>query len=449
ADHLSSWGYSQPTSPNLDILVSRGVRFSNFMSNSSWTRPGVASLLTGLYPRSTGIFEEQFDKLSPELLTLAERFSDQGYRTMGVTANPNTNSWFGFSQGFDVHSDSTVVWRWMPSMNKTAFSRQNDLDKAKMTTDRTLALIKEQQKDDRPFYLQVLYVDPHWPYQAPNAHASAVASPDAINTSYDGEIHYVDAQIGRLLNEMDEANYMDNTLVIVTSDHGEGLGDHQMVPFGEKHGDTLYDTVIHVPLIFSHPALPQGRVVDGLAGSVDLVPTLFDLLGWQAKDTAGFSAKPWVLGTDDPVQLPPMVISETDWRSTDKVSARSTSHRYIHNFDNQRFQRDGEFEGRTLPRKRRTFLNFPVDELYTVDSDGNNYPVNNLFSEESPLGGEYKALVEKWVSETPIRPPLGRSPKDVTTLGDGTVVTNPLAGGEIEMTIEMAEQLRALGYLDD
>ena len=105
ADHLGAWGYERPTSPTLDALAGEGVRFSQFYSTSSWTRPAMASMLTGLYAREVGVYEERYDVLPQDVVTLPERLQSVGYRTLGVTSNPNINAWFGFDQGFDAYLD--------------------------------------------------------------------------------------------------------------------------------------------------------------------------------------------------------------------------------------------------------------------------------------------------------------------------------------------------------
>ena len=107
ADRLGSYGYKIDLSPNLDKLASEGVRFETHIANCSWTRPSMGAIFTGHYPRTLGLYEEKFDKLSEEFITIAERFKAKGYGTYGVTSNPNTNALFGFAQGFDEYGEAT------------------------------------------------------------------------------------------------------------------------------------------------------------------------------------------------------------------------------------------------------------------------------------------------------------------------------------------------------
>ncbi|MCK6527730.1 sulfatase [Myxococcota bacterium] len=456
ADHLGAWGYPHPTSPVLDRLAAEGVRFSRWFSNSPWTRPGMATLLTGLYPRTTGIFEEKFDALSPDLTTLAERLKARGYTTLGVTANPNVNAWFGFDQGFDAYGDCGVVWKWMPKdRGERAFRRgKTDMETADSLTDRALQVVDRHRAALKagPFFLQALYIDPHWPYVPPDADREAVAGSDLAD--YDGEVRFADREVGRLLEGLRERGVMEDTLVVVTSDHGEGLKDHPSVPHSSTHGSILYDSALHVPMILHHPALPRGKVVDDLVSSIDFVPTLLGLLGISVAEgeLPGRSLAPLALGAGPVPGLPDRIFAETDWRVNRKVAVRTGSHKYIRNDDSRAYQADGTFEGRTLADSERRLLTVvPREELYRVGGGVPEDPKkSDVYEREAAAAPPLIASLEGWERAVPVRSPLRRDPEDVVTTPAGVVPAVPPgeAGGAV-LDADTASQLRALGYLGE
>ena len=459
ADHLGAWGYPFPTSPRLDALARDGVRVSQFFSTSAWTRPGVASLITGQYPRTTGIYEERFDALAPELETLAERLHAHGYATLGITANPNINAWFGFDQGCDLYGDSGVRWPWMPATEGTRPLQPGvaGLDDATAVTDRALAALDRQRSErpGAPFYLQLLYVDPHRPYEPPASELAALTQAGSKHAAYDGEIRHTDAEIGRLLDGLQSRGLLETTLVVVTSDHGEGLDDHPNVPRSYAHGNIVYDSVLHVPLLFSRPDLPSGRVVDTLASSIDLVPTVLDLLGWPlaAQELPGRSLVPLLRGAGTAWDRD-RVVSETDWRANRKLTVRTASRRYIRNDDSLAYQSEGVFEGRELEDdERRQLAEVPPQELYDESAGRPEDPVtSNLMASEPEIAAGLAADLLRWERDVPARAPLRRDPEiDVLTTPDGVVPRRSGATSEGPAPIidpELHEHLQALGYLD-
>jgi len=459
ADHLGAWGYPHPTSPRLDALARDGVRFAQFYSTSAWTRPGVASLLTGQYPRTTGIYEERFDALTPGLETLAERLRAHGYVTIGVTANPNINAWFGFDQGFDLYGDSGVLWPWMPAAQSERLLQPGvaELDDATAVTDRALLALDRQRSEHpgKPFYLQLLYVDPHRPYEPPASELRTLTESGSKSAAYDGEIRHTDAEIGRLLDGLESRGLLDETLVVLTSDHGEGLDDHPNVPRSYAHGNIVYDSVQHVPLLLSHPDLPPGRVVETLASSIDLVPTVLELLGWplSPQELPGRSLVPLLRGGDTAWDRD-RVYSETDWRATSKLTVRTASVRFIRNDDSLAYQARGIFKGPQLDAdERRQLAEIPPQELYEEGAGRAEDPLtSNVVASEAGLAAELAADLARWERAVPARAPLRRDPAiDVLSTPDGIVPRGTGAAADEPAPAidpELDERLRALGYLD-
>ena len=455
ADHLGAWGYEVPTSPNLDALAAGGVRFANTFAASSWTRPGMAALTTGRYPREVGIYEERFDQLPEEATLLSERLQAAGYHTLGSTSNPNINSWFGFSQGFDEWQDAGVLFKVMRKREGfERFKGADSLESADEVTNRALALV-DSHKDtlqDKPLYLQTLYIDPHIPYAPPDADKRRMEAQGSKKPEYDGEILDADREIKRLLDGLQARGILQDALVIVTSDHGEGLHSHPGQKKSQTHGYYLYDSMVHVPLIVSHPVLPAGTVVEDLTSQVDIVPTLFDLLGapLAADEVSGRSNAAPARGEADPNPRE-AVYMETDWRWVNKDAVRTATHKLVRNHDAQVFQNDGVFEGKAedLDKSARAVLGkLPHRELYPV-ADPMRETARQRSEELAPMNA-LETMLEGWTESHGRRPPLGHDPDDVVTLGDGTEVPiSGEAGGKVDLDAETTAQLQALGYMDN
>ena len=449
ADHLGAWGYPHPTSPGLDRLAREGIVFEWTFSNCSWTRPSIGSLLTGLHPRTTGIEEEEFDRLPAELSTLAERFRAAGYLTLGLTANPNVDAKFGFDQGFQEYADAGGAWPWQQAGAQRAARPKatRHLDSATRVTDQTLAALDHHAEAlaRGPFYLQVLYVDPHDPYEAPEPFRAGLDSPSA---AYDAEIRYVDAELTRLLDGLRARGLLEDTLVLVTSDHGEGLDSHGDLPRADKHGHTLFDSVTHVPLLLWHPRLAPARV-PALTQLLDVAPTLAELFRLPAPDLPGSSLVPYFT---DPgrASAHDVVVSETGWRYVAKLSLRTATHRYLRNDDAARFRRDGSYEGRNARTGVAPHLEALPDQELHARGPGAPFELprrNDLLATLPELAADLERALETWERRHPPRPPENRSAEDALTLGDGTVVPTPGTVAPATMDPETLARLQALGYL--
>ncbi len=258
ADRVGSYGDSRAQTPALDELAARGVRFETAIAGAPTTLPSHASIFTGLHPPRHGTRFNGIYVLAPKFETLAERLQQAGYATGAAVGAFVLARRFGLDQGFDAYDDR------MTSKHATAGGYLER--RASEVTDRALEWLRDTSP---PFFLWVHYYDPHQTHEPPPAFASRFAG-----DLYAGEIAYVDSELKRLLTELHKAGHFENTLVVATSDHGEGLGEH-----GENtHGYTLYDSTLRVPLIFCGPGLPWGRAVQGIVRTVDIAPTLLALL---------------------------------------------------------------------------------------------------------------------------------------------------------------------------
>ncbi len=276
ADAVGCYGDPRALTPNIDRLASRGVRFARAIAPAPTTLPSHSTLFTGLDPLSHGVHNNGTFRLGEERTTLAELLSGQGYRTGAVIGAFVLEKRYGLAQGFDdyedeLHSDGAA--------KGAAHFVERD---ARTVTDRAVAWLA--RREERPFFLWTHYFDAHVPYAAPEEFLRGKPRRDiqgpwdaeANRRDYLAEVTYADHELGRLLDTLGEET-LARTLVVFTADHGEGLGEH-----GEyTHSRLIYEGSLRVPLVFSNAALfPAPRVAsDRIAGLVDVVPTVLELLG--------------------------------------------------------------------------------------------------------------------------------------------------------------------------
>jgi arylsulfatase A-like enzyme/Tfp pilus assembly protein PilF len=286
SDRVSSYGSDDVDTPNIDGFASEGVLFANAASTVPFTLPAHSSILTGLYPPGHGVRENVGYTLEPEIPTLAEVLSDGGWNTAGFVSAFVLDKRWGVARGFDHFYDDFDLSGLEESANLSSVQRSGGETIAEAV--RWL----DGRTEGSPFFLWLHLYDPHDPYTPPEPYKSMYP-----NRPYDGEVAYTDALIGEFRQALEERDLLASSLVVLTADHGEGLGDH-----GESsHGFFIYDTTIHVPLIVRPPsAVGGGRVVDTAVSHVDLFPTILDATNLSApKRVHGQSLLPLVRGEYD------------------------------------------------------------------------------------------------------------------------------------------------------
>ena len=289
ADHVGCHGYHRSTTPNLDRFASDAVLFKNAISPAPWTTPTVASIFTGQYPHVLG-YEDQAIVLDEKFPCLAEILRNSGYATGGIIAHAYISGSFGIGQGFDTYDEENAQGHGHVS--------------SPSVTDKAIAFV-EANKDSQ-FFLFVHYFDPHCDYilheeydyyrdyhgpvvsgetiytlreMAPSMTAEDVRY---LNALYDSEIRFTDEHVGRFLAVLKEYGLYENSLVIIVADHGEEFlerGDHWI-----GHTKTVYQELIHVPLLIRLPGESASRVIDQYVGLVDLAPTILSLNGLKMPD---------------------------------------------------------------------------------------------------------------------------------------------------------------------
>jgi arylsulfatase A-like enzyme len=274
ADHVGAWGYPRPTTPRLDELARESTRFAHAWAHAPSTRYSVPAILTGRYPSNIVTTLQNWPpRVMPENRLLAEILHDLGYTTGALLSYHYFNRGWGLDQGFDDYDFSL---QHLHSIGgdpaKTAGTSARPL------ADKAVAWIQAhapKSPTDKPFFLWAHFYDTHFMFERhPELPESNFGSTEI--DLYDGEIRFTDHHVGRVLDALHDAGLWDSTIIIVTSDHGEGFGEHGLPP-SQRHGYHLYRNETDVPLLVRVPGLPA-RVVDAPVGHVDILPTLLNAL---------------------------------------------------------------------------------------------------------------------------------------------------------------------------
>jgi arylsulfatase A-like enzyme len=272
ADHVSSYGYSRPTTPRLDELARDGIRFDNGWAHAPSTRYSVPAILTGRYPSTIAVNNDPRVHWPPQVLPenrmLAEMMKDLGYRTAATLSYHYFEPGWGLNQGFDDY-DYHLYTLHSVGGDPAATSGTSSKQLADLDIDWLRA-----HKDQR-FFLWSHYYDTHFRFERHPDLPETDFGGDEI-ALYDGEIRYTDHQIGRVFDELKALGLWEKTIIIVTADHGDGFGEHG-IPVARRHGYHLYRTETKVPILIRVPGLAP-RVVETPIGHVDLIPTLLNLL---------------------------------------------------------------------------------------------------------------------------------------------------------------------------
>jgi arylsulfatase A-like enzyme len=336
ADRLASYGYAQPTSPELDALAAQGVRFARAIAQSSWTRPSIGSILTSQYPRSLGVYREREHRLPASFPSLAEILDSAGYTTLGATANPNVNTSFGFERGFDHYIDSDVLFQFMPE----AIGDNSIANRPLQSAGEIFASLLEEIDDrDGPFYVQANIMEVHQSDElADNEFSGRFAR--TADREYAEAVRLASSEVGRFVATLRDRDDFENTLFAIVSDHGHGLADHPSIASrarrsrqaAQGHGWLLYESQLLVPMILydTRDRLPRGRVIERTVRLLDLMPTLLDLAGVRAPPgLEGLSLLGLWDDTVDAPELPRHFVVETQFRGGDKIGVYGPKWKYF------------------------------------------------------------------------------------------------------------------------
>ena len=281
-DHLHCYGYDKIQTPTLDGIAHSGVLFENGVTQTPLTPPSHASIFTGLNPPSHKVRDTGGFILSASTPTLASLLQDKGWDTAAFISSAVLKKRFGFDHGFAVYDDQ------MPRPGNRQEFLEDAERRAGDTVDRAVAWL--DSRSEKPFFLWVHLYDPHTPYDPPSPFREQYK-----DRPYDGEIAYADRELGRLMESLRRKSPPEKTLVAVLSDHGESLGEH-----GEfSHGVFLYDATLRIAFLLSGPGVPSGLRVTPQARTIDLLPTILELIGSPAAaGVEGASLVPLFTGKD-------------------------------------------------------------------------------------------------------------------------------------------------------
>jgi arylsulfatase A-like enzyme/tetratricopeptide (TPR) repeat protein len=380
ADRIGCYGYDKAGTPNLDSLAGNGVRFENVYCPVPLTLPSHCSIMTGTYPFSHHVHNNGSYELGPDELTLAEAMKDRGMATAAFVASFSVDSRFGLGQGFDLYDDTFQAG--LP------FKPLNSERKAEDVASAFLSWLEGHSAE--PFFSWVHFFDPHLPYQPPSPYREEFAA-----SPYDGEIAYMDAWIGKIIDGLKKKNLLGRTLIILAGDHGEAFGEK--VETG--HGVFLYEGTMRVPLIFyAENHLPPGRVIRSRVRLIDIMPSIMDLLGLPAPEGCqGTSLIPYIEGR----------------KKTDLDS-------YIETFYPRENFGWSELVG--LVRENWKYIRAPKPELYNLQSDPGED--DNVFTSAGKVASEMSARLDELIRHgAEIGPGKGRT-----------------------LTTAEEERLRSLGY---
>src|SRR5436853_1598931 len=357
ADHLGCYGYKHIRTPNIDALAADGVRFERAYTPVPVTLPAHTAIFTGSYPMLSGIHDFSANKLNPQQPTLASALKEHAYSTAAIIGSAVLDSRFGLNHGFDFYYDHF-------DFNRLLETNLDEMERpGNVVADVALDwLSKNYQKK---FFLWMHLYDPHYPYRPP-----APYSEEYRDRPYDGEIAFADAQVGRLIEFLKNKGLYQNTLIILSGDHGESLGEHGV----KTHGFFIYNATLHVPLIIHLPGDMHARTVANLVNLADLMPTVLAALNIQIPaQVQGQSL------------LPLMSPKKED-------TARSL---YAETFLPRLHFNWSELRG--VETETYHFIDAPKPELYDLRKDPGE--THNLFAEKKAVTEEMRVRLAKLIQQ--------------------------------------------------
>jgi arylsulfatase A-like enzyme len=398
ADHVGAYGYRENTTPHLDELARKGTLFHNHIADASWTLPSHAAMLTSQYSHVIGV--EKIDQSIPKsTVTLPEVLKNYGYNTKGIISFAFVEPMYGFEQGFDEYDTSNSYFN--GEYRDKWYKSSPDI------TDKAISWITKNK--DKRFFLFLHYFDVHEAYNPPPPFDKLFnASENEIVNAYDGEIAYTDYHLGRLFSQLSALDLTDNTLIIVTSDHGDAFMEHGV--YG--HEPTVYEEIIQTPLIVSLPArIPEAKAVFQQTQSIDVAPTVLDILGFPIpREFNGETLLPLILGKGTPKGREytfSRVISQ--WYH--KETVRTPKYKLIHVYEPLNASLDNTTRVHSY-------------ELYDLEQDSGEK--KNLIAERPDVVSELKTVLDVWLSR-------GK---------DANVTVQP-----VELSEAAKKRLESLGYL--
>ena len=411
ADRFSFLGYNRKTSPYIDALALESTVFKRAYAPDFWTLPSHASLFTGLYPSQARATSET-DHLPAFNTTLAAVLRGAGYDTSAFVCNAWVSKERGFAQGFDQFYEM-----WKPENRQQVAQGPGRTESA--TTSAVLDWLGQHKKSPNPFFLFINFNMPHMPYNPPEPFRTSFIKPEykfdeisrlskitgmwaylagelklserdlrIMSDLYDGEIAFSDHCTGKVIDCLKNLGILDDTLVIITSDHGENIGEHGLI----DHLLSMYETTLHVPLVLRYPKhFKAGASFDNLVSLVDIFPTVLELcnLGNESEKLkpAGVSF------TDADRQRRPFIIAEND-RPLNGIKLMNSR---FPAFDTGTI----DYRVRAIRTEKHKLI-WKLDrskELYDLQADPAE--LNNLADQQPEICDKLHAILVNWTKQTP------------------------------------------------
>lgn len=389
ADHLPVYGYKGVQTPNLDALAKRGILFRQCASVAPLTLPSHCSIMTGTYPTYHGVRVNGNTALPMEPITLAEEFAANGYDTGAFVGAFVLDGRWGLNQGFQHYDDQFDLAKF----------KKLDLGMVQRPANEVVdAAVKWLDgRKGKPFFAWLHMYDPHMPYAPPEPYRSEYGGRGIVGL-YDGEIAFMDEQIGRALAWLDQNGLRNRTIVAVMGDHGEGLGEH-----GEMtHGYFIYDYAVHVPFILSAPVEAlNGREISSQVRTIDLYPTLLAASG---------------------IQIPGQSQGVSLWPIVDGVESGQDLYAYSESMTPSIQYGWAPLLG--LRTARYKYIDAPRPEFFDLEKDPGEQ--NDLHASEAKIAGDYDKRLKDVVARTGANAP---------------------APSHADLDTETVERLAALGYI--
>ncbi len=319
ADHLPIYGYANTETPVLDKLAKKGLVFDTCITSDTLTLPAHSSIMTGMYPTNHGIHINGDNVLSEKQITIAEKIKELEYNTAAFIAAFVLDGRWGLKQGFDYYDDNFDLEKF----------KTNDLGRVQRPANEVIdSSIKWLENNkNKPFFSWIHLYDPHTPYKPPEEYLNKYNNRGRIGL-YDGEIAFMDSQIGRLIDWLNSNELMKNTILIIVGDHGESLGEHKE----DTHGFFIYDSTIRVPLIIVTPFESlNNRRVKTQVRTIDIFPTILEFLKIpEVLNIHGKSLIPLFFNeSNDRVAYSESIAPRLQYNWSALYSLRTTKYKYI------------------------------------------------------------------------------------------------------------------------
>jgi len=458
ADHLSCYGYSRETTPNLDAFARDARRYTNVLSPGSWTLPSHASLFTGV-PSSVHGCNWSWIELDEDLVTLAELLRGAGYQTVGLSSNGFLNPANGFAQGFDTFYSPwaersrlrTVIDRAGQVLGAGNLGTRDADSRATLVNRRLGRWFRHEYDPSRPYFVFVNYLEPHVPY-VPVRGALQWADPewvrrwaavdqgdllfsygfsgatalterqvDELLALYDEEVRYVDGKVGELLAALRGGGSLDSTLVAITSDHGEHFAEHGLM----EHQYSVYEALVRVPLLVRYPGRLAPGVDDSLVQTHDLFATALDAAGVVWERGPAHTCRS-LFGPDGGEPEERLAVSEYLWPAIVELANRQRRLGAPAAVRLERFMR----RLRAVQQGHHKLIRGSDGDLELYDLAADPAEARDLAAARPELAAALATALDEWVAKLPPLDPDRRRGGPASGLSRGRL-----------------EELRALGYL--